>query len=60
MTNQPNTSFVPFGKKAAPAKVQDMCGGNADAIGWNTVREWTGGKAEATPALQRIARELAA
>lgn len=47
----------PFGKKTRRT-VQQMCGAQ-HAAGWNTVREWTGPKTEATKTLAEIARRLA-
>lgn len=45
-----------FGRK--PATVGQMCGGNAQAAAWNTVREWTGPHAEVTNAMRQTVERL--
>lgn len=47
---------VKFGKKAP--RVQDMQGRDNEAAAWNTIREWTGGKAVVTAELRAIAKRL--
>jgi len=44
-----------FGKKVT---VQQMQGRDSDAAAWNTVREWTGGKAVVTPAIRQTVARL--